>query len=654
MNEPAKNSFSRARGHQQYQQFASFFSRLYSTALNPLYHLGRIAIFLFVIALVSGIYLFLFYNVDPRHAYDSVEKISSSYVHGWGRSVHRYASDLLIIFILLHLLHMLITGKFRRLLSWTSGVLSFLVVLFIGVTGFILVWDQKAKLIGFLTAKFFSGLPLFDPAVAGAFLLNDLEYIGGFFRVALFGHIFFSVLTVIILWIHVMKISKPVIFPPLQLMLYVFIALAFTSLLFPVISDAPAHQSFLPVATTFDWYYFFGYYFLHLFSVKANWVILFGSGLFLALLPYMLKGKLSPPATVDLEKCNACNLCAYDCPYNAIDMLIYEGKRKAILNPARCVGCGICIGSCQEHAISLPGFPVIETKKPEQKIDLTVFSCTGFNKVTIPAGIRYEQYSVPCIGSVLTKEVEEIAQYRSSGVALLGCEDCYYRKGKTWTWLRFLRKRPPMFSKKNNRNNIWLFSPSQYRPERINELLESLAAIQPNEPADKFHSYDNVKQHPVPATLLMTAFFLLMIPWSSTRVRYFNPNEKILVVNMKYVSSPTVYENISSSEKHMQSTTPAIKKRSPVKLEISDAKDKSILYEKIFMPRGLRQDIAMFIYAEMKLRKDSVTISLTETAFPEKRLLLEHVALKKGDGTFILLKEGKLIQATLENVKGKE
>jgi quinol-cytochrome oxidoreductase complex cytochrome b subunit len=649
MNDSIQIPPIRTRGHRLYQRFASFFSRIYSTELNPLYHLGDIAIFLFTIAVISGVYVFLFYNVDPRHAYDSVEKISSNFFNNWMRTVHRYSSDLLVIFILLHLLHTLIAGKFKRMLSWISGVISFLVVIIIGVTGFLLVWDQKAKLLGFLTARFFSGIPIFDPSIAGAFLLNDLENIGGFFRVSLFGHIFFSVLMVILLWIHVMKISKPGIFPPKAIMVYVTIAVTVISIVFPVSSDSPAQQTFLPVETTFDWYYYFGYYLLKLFSVKANWMILIGSGLLLSIIPYAIKRKPRAPASIDLDKCDACNLCSYDCPYDAIDMLIYKGERKAILNSEKCVSCGICIGSCREHAITMTGFPVIERDQREPKNDLTVFSCEYFKELPVPSTLTVEHMQVPCIGSVLAKDVQEIAQRRSKAVALLSCEDCYYRKGKKWTILRFLRKRAPVFSKKMDVSNVRLFTISQFTPERLNEFVKETEQLKPGISENKFRYADSFKTNHVAAALIMTAFFLLMIPLSSTVVRFYDKNEKLLVVNMKYVSSPTEFDQLQSAGKHMQSKIPVVKKRSPVMLEITSAKNGKILFEREFSPRGLRQDIAMYIYTELKVEEDAVNISLTETAFAGKGQSLENVLLEKGDGTFIILKDGKLSKAVKEN-----
>lgn len=633
---------TKTKGHQAFQRFASFFGRVFTTACNPLYHLGGISVLLFIVACISGIYVFIFYNINPRHAWDSVEAMSANIFNGWMRSIHRYSSDLLVIFMLLHLIHTLINSKFKRKVSWVSGVISFLVVIIIGVTGFILVWDQKAKLTGYLTAKLFTALPLFDPSITGAFLMNDLNTVGGFFKVAVFGHIVFSLVTVIIIWIHVLRISKPKIFPPKKLIIYVIIALAIVAILFPVRSDPPAQSSNLPVQTTFDWYYYYGFYLMKLFSVGQNWIILICSGLLLSFVPFLFKRKNNPPVQIDLEKCNACNLCSYDCPYEAIDMLTVEGKRKAILSPDKCVGCGICVGSCDEHAISHPLFPdLILLANEQKKADVTVFSCSYFPPPELPNDIHCVHYSVPCSGSVMPKDVQKILENNSEKVAILSCEDCYYRLGKPWTIKRFTRKRAPTLSKKFNASRVKLFTLTQYNKEKLSAF--SKEKLENENDAGTFQIADHKKGNPIFAVFIMLALFILMIPLSSTTVRFFDPKEKTLIVNFKYISTPEEYEQVKSGSVHMQSKNPVVKKRSSVSLKIFSSDSKKLLFEKVYTPRGVRQDIALFIYAQLALDDDAVDVWLAETAFPEKQNKIENVKLKQGDGTFIIFKDNKLM-----------
>ncbi|MBS1641164.1 MAG: cytochrome b N-terminal domain-containing protein [Bacteroidetes bacterium] len=626
------------KGHQIFQKTASWFGRIYSTELNPLYNLGGIAVLMFTIACISGIYIFIFYNINPRQAWDSVEAMSGSFFNGWMRNIHRYSSDLLVVFIVLHLIHTLFTSKFKRLVSWISGVISFLIVITIGVTGFILVWDQKAKLTGYLTAKLFSGLPIFDPSIMGAFLLNDLNVVGGFFKVALFGHIALSLITVIVIWIHVLRIAKPKIFPPKKLILYSFIAIAIIAALFPVKSDPPAQLTNLPAATTFDWFYYFGYYLMKIFSVGENWAILIGSGLILCVIPFLIKRKNRTPVQIDLDKCDACNLCSYDCPYGAIDMLIHNGERKAILSPDKCVGCTICIGSCKEHAITHSEFPDFDLQ-PAQINDVTVFTCSFFPETNFPKELNVKQYKVPCLGSVMVKDVQQMLDNNTNKVAFLGCEDCYYRYGKTWAINRLLQKRPPAISKRYNASRLSLFTLNQYTPEG---LLKFVKETETNNNQEKTQIVDYHKVKPVVATIMLTAFFALIIPFTNTKVRFFNPNDKTLVVNFKYVSSPVEYEQNVSSMKHMQSATPVVKKRSSVVLKIYASKTKKILFEKQYTPRGLRHDIAMFIFNQMNVQEDLVDIELQETEGEKKTLALNNVNVKQGDGTFVILRDGKL------------
>jgi len=632
----------RNKGHQLFQKIASWPGRIFSTELNPMYQLGGIAVWMFTIACISGIYIFIFYNINPRHAWDSVEAMSGNYFNGWMRNIHRYSSDLLVVFIIMHLIHTLFTSKFKRLVSWISGVISFLIVITIGVTGFILVWDQKAKLTGYLTAKLFAGLPIFDPSIMGAFLLNDLTVVGGFFKVALFGHIVLSLVTVIVIWVHVLRISKPKIFPPKKLILYSTIAIGIIALIFPVKSDPPAQLSNLPVETTFDWFFYFGYYLMKVFSVWQNWAILIGSGLLLSILPFLLKRKDRPPVNIDLDKCDACNLCSYDCPYGAIDMLIHHGERKAILSPDKCVGCTICIGSCKEHAITHPNFPVFNfTESPKQPQHLTVFSCSFFPETTFPNELKVTQYKVPCLGSVMVKDVQLLLDNNTEKVALLGCEDCYYRYGKNWAVNRLLRKRPPSLSKKYDESRLRLFTLNQYSPERLIAFTKEKESKKDKESI----AVDHYKVRPVFAVLFLAAFFALIIPFTSTKVRFFNPTEKTLIVNFKYISSAVEYERNVSTMKHMQSVASVVKRRSPVKLEIFESGSHKLIYQKDYTPRGLRHDIAMFIFTQLNVSADKVDVVLKETEGSKKTLSLTNVDVHPGDGTFVILKEGKLAVA---------
>jgi heterodisulfide reductase subunit A2 len=73
----------------------------------------------------------------------------------------------------------------------------------------------------------------------------------------------------------------------------------------------------------------------------------------------LVKGHVEVEPTVsnvDQENCIGCSLCTSLCPYQAIQMVQVENKRKAQTIVASCKGCGICASRCPTFAISMGGF----------------------------------------------------------------------------------------------------------------------------------------------------------------------------------------------------------------------------------------------------------------------------------------------------------
>ena len=64
------------------------------------------------------------------------------------------------------------------------------------------------------------------------------------------------------------------------------------------------------------------------------------------------RGKL----TFDPSNCNGCNLCAKDCPAQALEVVIIDRAAKRFVahyNVDRCVYCSQCVQSCRFKCIAL-------------------------------------------------------------------------------------------------------------------------------------------------------------------------------------------------------------------------------------------------------------------------------------------------------------
>ena len=61
-------------------------------------------------------------------------------------------------------------------------------------------------------------------------------------------------------------------------------------------------------------------------------------------------------AEVDEDRCGGCGLCVQACFFNAIELEVKEGKRKAKVNQVLCKGCGVCGATCLSGAVKMRHF----------------------------------------------------------------------------------------------------------------------------------------------------------------------------------------------------------------------------------------------------------------------------------------------------------
>lgn len=111
------------------------------------YVFGSVTLFFFVLQLVTGILLTVYYAPTPDHAYDSVLFIEQEVTFGWFvRGLHHWGASAMVVAIGLHMLQVFLYGAYKppRELMWIVGVALFILVLMFAFTGYLLPWDQKA------------------------------------------------------------------------------------------------------------------------------------------------------------------------------------------------------------------------------------------------------------------------------------------------------------------------------------------------------------------------------------------------------------------------------------------------------------------------------------------------------------------------------
>jgi quinol-cytochrome oxidoreductase complex cytochrome b subunit len=108
---------------------------------------GGITFVLFMIQVVTGVLLAVYYRPTTEGAYNSILFIMNDVRYGWLiRSVHRYAAELMVLTVMIHMAKVFLAGAYKppRELTWVSGVVLLTLTLAFGFTGYLLPWDQRA------------------------------------------------------------------------------------------------------------------------------------------------------------------------------------------------------------------------------------------------------------------------------------------------------------------------------------------------------------------------------------------------------------------------------------------------------------------------------------------------------------------------------
>ena len=111
------------------------------------YYFGGMTLFLFVVQVLTGILLLLYYRPSAEEAYESIQFLMAEVQFGWLiRSFHAWSANLMIVALFVHLFSVLLLKSYRRPreITWVSGVALFGIALAFGFTGYLLPWNELA------------------------------------------------------------------------------------------------------------------------------------------------------------------------------------------------------------------------------------------------------------------------------------------------------------------------------------------------------------------------------------------------------------------------------------------------------------------------------------------------------------------------------
>jgi quinol-cytochrome oxidoreductase complex cytochrome b subunit len=183
------------------------------TRVYPTFRLGLISTVLFVIEIVSGLFLMLYYTPSPTAAYTDMLRILSNVPLGQlVRDIHRLAAEGMVLAVALHMWRTYLTGSYKkpRQFTYFTGVILLVFTLLLSFTGYLLPWDQLSLWAVTIGASMADAAPPPEVGQAvGLLLRGGLELgAGGLLRFYLL-HVFVLPLGVILfLFVHYYKVVR--------------------------------------------------------------------------------------------------------------------------------------------------------------------------------------------------------------------------------------------------------------------------------------------------------------------------------------------------------------------------------------------------------------------------------------------------------------
>jgi len=111
------------------------------------YYFGGVTLFLFIIQVITGILLLLYYKASDQLAFESIQFIMSKVQFGWLiRSIHSWSANLFILSAVIHMFSVMFERGYRapREITWLTGMFMLFLGLGFGFSGYLLPWNELA------------------------------------------------------------------------------------------------------------------------------------------------------------------------------------------------------------------------------------------------------------------------------------------------------------------------------------------------------------------------------------------------------------------------------------------------------------------------------------------------------------------------------
>lgn len=348
---------------------------LFGPKMNPLYFLGGITYLMFWIIVISGCVIYAVYDTGVDSAFASVEKITNKqwYFAGVMRSMHRYASDGMILFAVLHLLRNFAFDRYRgfRWFSWYTGILLLWLIYIAGINGYWLPWDKLAHFAAVATTEWLDALPIFSAPLVRNFLEQG-SVADRFFSLLSFMHIGVPLGAFIIVWVHTQRVPEAKTMPPKPVATVLVASMFVLALIKPAVSQGHADLDSVPLSVNLDRFFMWFYPLIYSWSPTKVWQMIGAITGVLLLLPF-LGGKRRGKGEFQISTAPA----GHTVMARNGETILEAGLRNGLHLPYVCRdgACGSCKGKILSGTVEYGTYQSGALTDEERKQGMALFCC---------------------------------------------------------------------------------------------------------------------------------------------------------------------------------------------------------------------------------------------------------------------------------------
>jgi quinol-cytochrome oxidoreductase complex cytochrome b subunit len=175
------------------------------------WYLGTLSMASFVILVVTGVLLMLYYHPSVPQAYDDMKDLQFVVSAGvFLRNLHRWSAHAMVLLVFAHMFKVFYRNAYRppREFNWVVGVILLLLTLFLSYTGYLLPWDQLAFWAITVGSNILSAVPLLGPKVRFLMLGGHTVNANALLRFYVLHCVILPLVAAMFLAIHFWRIRK--------------------------------------------------------------------------------------------------------------------------------------------------------------------------------------------------------------------------------------------------------------------------------------------------------------------------------------------------------------------------------------------------------------------------------------------------------------